>query len=179
MSSDSCLFRITYITHAFRLSHDKHAATKICTDRAKSGGTITRPPCMTIKMAAMSIALHIVVKETPGSPFPILWQIHNCFDCFMCKCKAHTVQHLPHFVAQNCNCTFHTFAHVIYVSKFWSTYATMAWKLHHFTFTPVHTLISEVHIDLDICFWVSTHRVIQGLSIIPFTLCCQQLFNNH
>ena len=62
--------------HTSRLLHvhGKHAATMVCqialNDCAKSGGTLTYPPCMAVKMVATPIALHCDQKETcfPG-PF--------------------------------------------------------------------------------------------------------------
>ena len=47
-----------YIMHVFKLSPGNYVATFICAgriapnDSAKSRGTITHPPCMTVKMTA-------------------------------------------------------------------------------------------------------------------------------
>ena len=54
-------------THTFWLLCSKHAATKF--DRTNSGGTITRSPCMIIKMAATPTVLHYGQRETQ---FPLL-----------------------------------------------------------------------------------------------------------
>ena len=67
----------TYITHAFWLLHCEHATTIIYTDRAKSSGTITHPPCLTFKIAVMPLR-YTVVKERPGGGNSSLVLVGTC-----------------------------------------------------------------------------------------------------
>ena len=69
------LFRVCCFSHMDLLSRTNvgyHAVnTIIFADRTKTKGTITHPPCMTIQMTGMPIALYSSQKET-GSPFKFL-----------------------------------------------------------------------------------------------------------
>ena len=61
-----------------------HMAMIICANRAKSGGAVIHPPCTTVKMAAMPIALH---RRDSTNPFKFLgYDIDNIPQVWVVIC---------------------------------------------------------------------------------------------